>query len=173
MSKAVSGILTAGSRGILTAGSRGILTAGSRGMHLSRPRIPRITWCLLASFLGCGQAATCTVSGRVDLDGKPLNSGDIIFQVDGRVTRGNAIGSDGTYTVAGLPQGPALVAINVDDPPGAGPDGITTAVPGTYEPDPVLIPQRYGTLETSGLSVDIREAHQVFDIHLEKSRRPK
>lgn len=137
-----------------------------KSMRVSRPRIPRVAWCLLTAFLGCGQAATCTVSGKVDLDGKPLNSGDIIFQVDGMVTRGGAIGSDGTYAVAGLPQGPALVAINVDQPPGAGPDGIPMAVPGTYEPDPVLIPQRYGTLETSGLSVDIRKARQAFDIHL-------
>jgi hypothetical protein len=126
----------------------------------------------LATGMGCRREVTSTVTGKVDYDGQPLNSGYITFQVNGLVTKGAEVGADGTYSVAGLPYGVAAVSIYVDQPPPPPPDGITpTAIPGTVEANPVLIPDRYGTFESSGISTQIAMPEQTFDIHLAKPGR--
>ena len=118
---------------------------------------------------GCSREVRSTVTGKVDYDGQTLNSGYITFQVNYLVTEGAEIGADGSYTVAGLPFGSAVVSIAVDEPPPPTPEGITpTAIPGTYEENPVLIPRKYESLETSGIMVEVAMPEQTFDIHLEK-----
>jgi len=118
---------------------------------------------------GCSREVRSTVTGKVDYDGQTLNSGYITFQVNYLVTEGAEIGADGSYTVAGLPFGSAAVSITVDEPPPPTPEGITpTAIPGTYEENPVLIPKKYESLETSGITLEVAMPEQTFDIHLEK-----
>ncbi|MBT3210811.1 MAG: hypothetical protein HN985_09565 [Planctomycetaceae bacterium] len=124
---------------------------------------------------GCSREVRSTVTGKVDYDGQTLNSGYITFQVNYLVTKGAEIASDGSYVVDGLPFGSAAVSIYVDEPPPPTPEGITpTAITGTYEENPVLIPRKYDSLETSGITVEVAMPEQTFDIHLakpEKSRR--
>lgn len=124
--------------------------------------------------LGCQRKVTATVTGKVDYDGQVLNSGYITFQVNNLVTRGAEISSDGTYMVAGLPFGSAVVSIYVQEPPSATPEGITpTAIAGTYEENPVLIPRKYESFENSDITLQLAMPEQVFDIHLEKPGRKR
>ena len=105
----------------------------------------------------------------MDYDGQMLNSGYILFQVNYLVTKGAEIASDGSYVVDGLPYGSAAVSICVDEPPPPTPEGIEpTAIPGEYEENPVLIPNKYESLETSGITLEVAIPEQTFDIHLEK-----
>lgn len=128
----------------------------------------------LMAGAGCRREVTSTVTGKVDYDGQPLNSGYITFQVNGMVTKGAEVGADGSYSVAGLPYGSAVVSVYVDRPPPPPPEGITpTAIPGTFEANPVLIPEKYGTFESSGISTQLAMPEQTFDIHLEKSGKKK
>ena len=123
---------------------------------------------------GCSREVRSTVSGKVDYDGQMLNSGYILFQVNYLVTKGAEIASDGSYVVDGLPFGSAAVSICVDEPPPPTPEGIEpTAIPGTYEENPVLIPRKYDSLETSGILVEVAMPEQTFDIHLEKLEKKK
>lgn len=123
---------------------------------------------------GCSREVRSTVTGTVDYDGQTLNSGYIMFQVNYLVTKGAEIASDGSYVVDGLPFGSAAVSIYVDQPPPPTPEGIEpTAIPGTYEENPVLIPMKYDSLETSGITVEVALPEQTFDIHLEKAEKKK
>ena len=123
---------------------------------------------------GCSREVRSTVTGTVDYDGQTLNSGYIMFQVNYLVTMGAEIASDGSYVVDGLPFGSAAIAIYVDQPPPPTPEGIEpTAIPGTYEENPVLIPMKYDSLETSGITVEVAMPEQTFDIHLEKVEKKK
>ena len=97
-----------------------------------------------------------------------------MFQVNYLVTKGAEIASDGSYVVDGLPFGSAAVSIYVDQPPPPTPEGIEpTAIPGTYEENPVLIPMKYDSLETSGITLEVAMPDQTFDIHLEKAEKKK
>ena len=123
---------------------------------------------------GCSREVRSTVTGTVDYDGQTLNSGYITFQVNYLVTKGAEIASDGSYVVDGLPFGSAAVSIYVDQPPPPTPEGIEpTAIPGTYEENPVLIPMKYDSLETSGITLEVAMPEQTFDIHLEKAEKKK
>jgi len=124
--------------------------------------------------VGCAREVRSTVTGKVDYEGQSLNTGYVTFQVNNLVTRGAAIGSDGSYSVDGLPYGSAVVSIYVEEPPPPVPEGITpTAIAGTYEPNPVLIPSKYETHETSGITLQIAMPEQSFDIHLKKPEKRK
>lgn len=138
-------------------------------------RFTLFVMCLsLALAAGCRREVRATVSGKIDYEGQPLNSGYVTFQVNNLVTRGGDIGKDGSYKVDGLPFGSAVVAIYVEGAPPPVPEGITpTAVPGTYEENPVLIPKKYETLETSGITVQVAMPEQSFDIHLEKPEKKR
>ena len=123
---------------------------------------------------GCSREVRSTVTGTVDYDGQTLNSGYIMFQVNYLVTKGAEIASDGSYVVDGLPYGSAAVSICVDEPPPPTPEGIEpTAIPGTYEENPVLIPGKYDSLETSGIMVEAAMPEQTFHNHLEKLEKKK
>ena len=123
---------------------------------------------------GCSREVRSTVTGTVDYDGQTLNSGYITFQVNYLVTKGAEIASDGSYVVDGLPFGSAAVSIYVDQPPPPTPEGMEpTAIPGTYEENPVFIPMKYDSLETSGITVEVAMPEQTFDIHLEKAEKKK
>jgi hypothetical protein len=136
-----------------------------------------VVLCLSFSAIGgCRRAASATVTGKVDYDGTPLNSGYVEFFMNNSAVKGANISPNGTYLISDVPFGLAVVSVNVDPPPGAPPKDITpTAIPGTYEENPVLIPRKYGSVETSGINTQVAMPYQVFDIHLEKvgKTRPK
>lgn len=134
-----------------------------------------LVMCLSFSAIGgCRRVASATVSGKVDYDGKPLNSGYITFLVNNSTAKGGNISPDGTYSISDLPYGSAVVSVYVEPPPPAPPEGITpTAISGTYQENPVLIPKKYESVETSGISTQVAMPKQVFDIHLEQVGKTK
>ncbi|PQO29194.1 hypothetical protein C5Y96_15720 [Blastopirellula marina] len=128
-------------------------------------RIAAICCCLLPLLIGCADSKS-ELKGTVTYKGTPLNSGSILFQCDAGPVESVDIQGDGTYVISGLPKGSAKISVQVSKPPQPGPDGVITNEPGTYEPNPVLIPQKYASVDTSGLTVDIQESQQTFDIAL-------
>ncbi|WDI42907.1 hypothetical protein [Bremerella sp. P1] len=121
--------------------------------------------CLLPLLIGCAESKS-ELKGKVTYKGTPLNSGSILFQCEAGPVENAEIQGDGTYMISGLPKGKAKVSVQVSAPPQPGPDGVITSEPGTYEPNPVMIPQKYASVDSSGLTVDIQEAEQTFDIEL-------
>jgi len=43
----------------------------------------------------------------------------------------------------------------------------------SYDENPVLIPRKYDSLETSGIMVEVAMPEQTFDIHLEKPEKKR
>lgn len=83
-----------------------------------------LVWCLgaLAWICGCGAdpLGRQPVSGKVTLDGAPLEKGSIGFQpVEGGITSSGAVIAQGAYTISrekGLPPGKYRVVINAIKP---------------------------------------------------------
>ena len=121
--------------------------------------------CLLPLLIGCADSKS-ELKGKVTYKGALLNSGSILFQCESGPVENAQIQGDGTYVISGLPKGKAKVSVTVPQPPQPGPDGVITNEPGTYEPNPVLIPNKYSNVDTSGLTVDIKDAQQTYDIDL-------
>jgi len=121
--------------------------------------------CIALFLAGCG-GSSATVNGTITLDGKPLNSGFILFQPSEGTVQSADIQPDGTYTVGQLGLGTAKIAINVPPPPPSGPDGVSADAPGASNVEPVLIPEKYGDVETTGLTYEVKLGAQVHDIDL-------
>jgi len=114
---------------------------------------------LLGFIAGCSDGGT-EVKGKVSFkDGSPLSTGTVVLD-DGSVSFRGGIGSDGTYTIKGVPEGQYNVAIV-----GAVSGDTTTGVmeydeegnyiePETTESKP-LIAEKFNTSAESGLTVEV------------------
>jgi hypothetical protein len=125
-----------------------------------------LVMCMVFLVAGCGEP-TGTLSGTITIEGKPLNCGYVLFQASEGSVESTEIQPDGTYSIEGLPLGSANIAINVPAPPTPGPDGVSADPPEAFEVDPVQIPEKYGAVETSGLTLDVTKGAQTHDIALE------
>jgi hemoglobin len=97
------------------------------------------------------------VSGKVTLDGKPLPAGSIVFTTqDGKGNTNGLIAPDGTYIVDRVPKGPVKIHITVPAAPGEKKQAVT-------------IPAKYTNSATSGLTLEVQQGQNNFDIIL-KSR---
>lgn len=123
---------------------------------------------IFALFSGCGDPATATVSGTITYQGQPLNSGRVYFHVgDCGTVRSAEIGSDGSYSVDGLPSGDGRVAVMVPPSAAAVPEDASAPLVESAGVEPVAIPERYARVETSGLGVVIQSGGQAHDIDLD------
>jgi hypothetical protein len=127
------------------------------------------------ALAGCG-AAKGTVSGQVKYKGQPLPWGDIAFLcAGGDKPVLHAKIQDGSYTVSGLPAGPAQVIVTTTPPPapiklppGVKPiqttEGTNTdsTPPGKYVP----LPPRYSRPDQSGLTCPVKGGRQEYDVEL-------
>ena len=124
-------------------------------------------------FAGCGPKgpAVATVKGRITAAGKPLTSGVVMYQSEnGNLALTAEIGPQGEYQVKtydspGLPPGKYKVAVKpaapkTDQPPLAG-DALT-AQPFTDK----NIPEKYHSLESSGLSTNVTLEDKSYDFDL-------
>lgn len=118
--------------------------------------------CLLL-LPGCG-SNLARVSGEVTLDGKPLETGTIVFQGEGQAMGVGEI-EGGSYAIKtgnerGLAPGKYRVTVSAfQTRPGAS---------DMDEPVPAfLTPQRYNDPETSGLEVEVQPGSNTFDFPLE------
>lgn len=135
----------------------------------------RLCWLLTGSLLivtsltGCGAASDAPVlakvTGTVMLDGKPLTRGSVQFLPDsskgtsGRMALGE-IGPDGDFTLTttttgdGAQVGFHKVSVTCVDAPPFDPKN---PVPTTVK---WLIPEKYGSEHTSGLTAEVKEGEE-------------
>jgi hypothetical protein len=78
------------------------------------------------------------------------------------------IQSDGTYTIPGIPVGPAKIAVNSPDPRDVKviPRKKEEKVPAADVSKWISIPEKYTDPEKSGLSINIRPGTNTFPIDL-------
>lgn len=148
--------------------------------------IVRFTSCIAlvtALLTGCGGGSkhprTAAVSGKVTFDGKPLETGSLLFvPVGGGPSAQGQINADGTYslgtftetdgavlgqfkvmiTAYSIPAGAAVLPENE----GRGNEGIKS-----------LIPEIYSDLEKSGLTATVTETANTIDFDLVKQAPKK
>jgi hypothetical protein len=134
---------------------------------------------LLAAAIGCGgnTPRTAAVSGTVTYKGKPLPNASVSFvpvKGDGRAASGvtNSAGRfdlgtfaaddgaiPGSYRIGIIARGP-------DRPPKAGEMG--SGMPGEMMPGDPLIPQKYFTPETSGLTWEVKRGSNRVELELKE-----
>ena len=124
--------------------------------------------CLLLMLLsaGCAKQNGSAVTGTVTYVGKPLTTGAVTFQpiVAGPIAVGD-IQSDGSFTLQtgseiGLQPGEYLATVVATGP-------IPEATPADPMPLPkLLVPARYGDVNTSGLKYTITPGPNTIQIQL-------
>jgi len=118
--------------------------------------------CLAIVGCGKGRPKTYSVSGRVLVDGKPLNRGDIRLLGE-KFMGASAIGTDGSFTIStfgeqdGVPADTYKVEVIAYDFPS----------PGTVCN---LVPQRYLQAATSDKTVEITGSTSSLEINLQWGR---
>jgi hypothetical protein len=125
--------------------------------------------CFVVITVGCGsESLGSKVSGRVTLDGKPIGPGTLTFvRIGGgqNPATGNVMSADGYYTVqtnrtTGLTPGQYKVAVSIRQRP-------ESAAPGQRQPlMPFAHPEKYNSLETSGLEYEIKSGSNTINIEL-------
>jgi hypothetical protein len=125
--------------------------------------------CLLVLLLGCRRSATGDLSGEVRVNGQLLTGGgSVVFLAADGEMKGAVIGSDGRYQVRGLAPGVARVGVasHPPVPPGlfhpGGPEKRRAQPPEKV----VVLPERLGKPETSGIEVTVVGGSQPFNIDL-------
>ena len=119
------------------------------------------------AIMGCG-AETGELSGTVTYNSKPVRMGTVtVAAADGSIQTGT-INTDGTYTVTGIPIGPAKISVGSPDP-----KSTKVAQRKKEEPPPkpdttnwMAIPSKYGDAKDSGLTTEIKSGKNAFPIEL-------
>lgn len=140
-----------------------------------------VRFLVLLALLSVGCSRPNRVSGTVTYDGQPLPAGRVTFLCDGegRPVLSGTIGPDGAYEIENPPVGRARVSVETfkpqPKPPPTGDvipssDPFDTLIPAPWEDvgPYVPIPNRYGSVKTSGLEFLIEPGSQTFDIPLAK-----
>lgn len=114
-------------------------------------------------LLGSLQAAENRVSGKVLLGGKPVGGQVIFVGPDGKELPPAPLTADGRYFLDAPPPGKYKIAIRpltekVDKPK-------VPVLPKAPKPG-VAPPAKFAKVTTSGLTCDVKEGTQVFDIVL-------
>lgn len=121
------------------------------------------------SCLGCGKQNDAAVDGAVSYAGNPLTSGAVTFHptTPGPPLAIGELQGDGKFTlrtgeVAGLQPGEYRVTVVATGP-------MPEATPADPMPLPkLLVPARYGDVETSGLKYTITRGTNKIDIVLDE-----
>jgi hypothetical protein len=85
------------------------------------------------------------VTGVVTFKGKPLAEGKIVFHLKDGEFVGAKVKADGTYRLSRVPEGARKITVEVEGK---------------------LIPAKYASEETSGLTFEVKKGSQRFDIEL-------
>jgi hypothetical protein len=122
---------------------------------------------MMLSVLGCGSSGTAT--GKVTYQGKAVVFGTVQFESGGVLKQGN-ITKEGTYTIAGLPVGPAKAAVNSPDPSGTTrkrPEKVGQAPAAPAESAGwFAIPDDYQDISQPKLNFEIKSGRNTIDIDL-------
>lgn len=138
-------------------------------MIICRPWLPLA--CLgLMSMVGCVRGpALAPVSGRVTLDGKPLEFGGVMFQPDAGPAALAAIGPDGRFTLrymgkadgAVIGRNRVVVTAYECEQPGYRPKPGSEAQTGRS-----LVPERYASVTTTDIMIDVHPGMGDVDVAL-------
>jgi len=140
----------------------------SRGFFTRRHGLYMLTFFLLAlAVSGCSKK-TGTVSGKVLYQSKPLPGGHVNFLSEGpnSTVKTSEIQSDGSYSVSGIPVGPAKITVqgvsarNIPQFKGQGEAAQQS------KPKEVFVPPQYSNADKSGLKYDVKLGAQSYDIEL-------
>lgn len=122
---------------------------------------------VVCSFaLGCSGGTEAKVSGRVTLDGSPVQLGNVSFEPQsGGVAALSTIDESGEYELStnqasGLAAGPYRVKVISREKTPLPPDG------GLPPPGKLLVPEKYTKVDTSGLAFDVVPGSNTIDIEL-------
>ncbi len=136
-------------------------------------------FCLSLATLAGGCGGDFTVSGKVTVNGQPLNAGLVTFTStrDNNQKSSASIGSDGSYTMYNPPRGEVVATVKVDVPANVPAEDETPEPPniqgmklpgkGQRPPDIVRVDARYASPETSQLRFNVQHAGQKINIKLE------
>jgi hypothetical protein len=118
---------------------------------------------------GCGKPSG-HVSGKVFFQGRPVDSGTIVFVGQDNYKAYCAIGPDKTYYFDNVPVGPVKIAFEshhrvplafqTQNPP------FLPKVKEETPPPPLPIPEKYKNPEESGLTFTVKTGKQTFHIKL-------
>jgi hypothetical protein len=144
---------------------------GTEGMTESISSMDRRPWMAVAMMVACLLTAGCSrgvrlvpVTGRVTLNGKPLEFGAVMVQPKAGPAAQARINSDGTFRLGtfkpedGVIPGPATIRVICRKditPPG-----------GEMVFGPNLIPDRYSRFDSSGLTAEIAAGMKPLEIAL-------
>ena len=119
----------------------------------------------LALLASCSKPAPvpAVVGGKVTLAGAPLTAGGVLFMNDAGDAASAELASDGTYT---LKCRPARYKVAITPPAPVDPLGTPAGAPPRPAAPPPAVPKRYHELGTSGLTCDVKEGNNTFDIPL-------
>jgi hypothetical protein len=116
---------------------------------------------LLAGCADSSEKRLATVSGKVTLAGAPVAAGTVLFMTDSGNAASAEIGEGGSYST--LCQ-PGKYKVSVAPPPP--PDPLAASTSGRQTTSAPPIPKKYHDLASSGLSVEVNDGENQFDIAL-------
>ncbi len=141
---------------------------------------------VLVAALGCGDRPRARVHGTVTYEGKPLAGAIVTFFAADNQNYTADTRPDGTYEVAGVPRGPVRVAVQMPPPrPKPRPDPMPgksneqalaedraksarpPADPPPAGPAVGGLPAKYQSPNSSGLSFELKDPDQKYNIDLE------
>lgn len=135
-------------------------------MSLSKNTVPFLIFALMltvAVSAGCGRGSSAReqgeVTGKVTLNGVPLTNGSVNFYSSNSGAGALCpLDESGSYRIKYL-NAPDTYTVTL-----LGPEQI----PGQPAPPPSEIPTKYQSSSTSGLTVELKQGRNTFDISLEK-----
>lgn len=121
-------------------------------------------------LLGCGGSEAVTVKGKITYKGNDLNMGSVTFYDSGGKGKSFEIRKEGAFLAEGLKPGTYKVTVTTPKVPPVkvpAPEGGKKIVEKGLMP--VVVDDKYGKVETSGLEYEIRSGSQELNIALPKS----
>ena len=133
---------------------------------------------VIASLLGCGGGAsgpTGTVNGKLTLNGQPAPTGTVVSFSSQESARTGQVSSDGTFTVMQIPVGEYKVSVTPapqntfsEDPKQAMLKAMENQQKGIVPEPSEQIPGKYQSIETSGISYEVKEGSNDFTLDMKE-----
>jgi len=116
--------------------------------------------CVIVLIAGCsGGDPVASVTGKVTVDGEPVTEGMVLFLSEKGAGGSGELQADGTYTLQ-CPPGQYKVAV-------APPESTDPTPAPAKPPEEGDIPYQYQDVGSSGLTAELAEGENTFDIPLE------
>jgi hypothetical protein len=145
----------------------------TRHVRISSRRAPAgLVFLFVLAIFGCGRPMG-TVTGTVRYKGEPLPAGTVTFYGANEQSAVAYIKEDGTYEATKVPLGPMKVTVTTPSAPPTAEQAAKNPMlkKKNYTPPEVHIvpiPPRYGDPAKSGLSLEVIEGPQPYDIELKE-----